>query len=152
MRVFVLMLTVLALLLAPVTARGEVYLRVVADSDAHEAQRQKLRARDAVLAVCRDESAPTPALMASIKRAAESIAPCEVALVLWRPDGEHPPAPTVRVTLGSGGGGNWWGVLYEDAIGFFAEGGDETNQEDDGRQTVAFRWALWEYIKRLFGL
>ncbi len=151
MRVFAVILTVLALLCAPVPARGDIYLRVIADSDAEEAQALKLRVRDAALAVCQDDAAPSPALLAGIKCAVNAVAPCEVALVLWRPDQEHPPAPTVRVTLGSGEGRNWWGVLYEESIDFFAEDGAENNRDIGRGDTVHFRWALWEAVRRLFG-
>ena len=151
MRVFALILTVLALAIAPVSARGGVYLRVIADSDTEEAQRLKLRVRDAALAACEDEASPMPALLPKIARAANAVAPCRVDFVLWSPD-DSPPAPTVRVTLGSGGGHNWWGILYEESIGFYAVDGEESDQEIGKEDTVTFQWAVWAYIKRLFGL
>ena len=140
-----------AALLFCAAARGRAeekwYMRVIARDDGAAAQAEKLRVRDAALSALPGRAEEIPARLFEIERAAKRIAPCAVEIRLWTPDEKTPPAPTVYITVGSGRGRNWWGVLYEDALSWAAL--DEA--EARGEEPV-FVWPLWQRFLTWLGL
>ena len=138
-------------------------LHIRAASDAVADQSAKLRVRDAVLAVmqqCPAQSAPEARAWAAgrllqfqlaAQRAltAQGIrAPVRVYLVnMYFPARRYPtgqlPAgryDAVRIDIGSGGGRNWWCVLYP-GLCSFAQGGYALPAEND--------LGVWQYILRV---
>ena len=128
-------------------AETQWYLRVIARDDTSEAQAEKLRVRDAVIAACPEEEMLLPASFDVIKKAAESAAPCRVEIKEWSPDESALPALTLYITVGEGRGHNVWGVLYADSL-LMAKAGDIP--EDPER--VEFVWPIWRWLLGLFGL
>ncbi len=128
-------------------AEGRWYLRVIARDDSREAQEEKLRVRNAVLAVCPARTEALAAALPMIHKTAEKTAPCRVSVRIWRPNGQTPPAPTIYITVGEGAGRNWWGVLYDNAVLLAqAEG-----SADGPAEEIEFVWPLWEWLKGLLG-
>ena len=145
-------------------------LHIRAASDAVADQSAKLRVRDAVLAVmqqCPAHSAPEARawaagrllqfqLAAQRALAAQSIrAPVRVYLVnMYFPSRRYPtgqlPAgryDAVRIDIGSGGGRNWWCVLYP-GLCSFAQGGYALPAENDlvcGQYILRFRLVDWAH-------
>ena len=145
-------------------------LHIRAASDAVADQSAKLRVRDAVLAVmqqCPAQSAPEARawaagrllqfqLAAQRALAAQSIrAPVRVYLVnMYFPARRYPtgqlPAgryDAVRIDIGSGGGRNWWCVLYP-GLCSFAQGGYALPAENDlvcGQYILRFRLVDWAH-------
>ena len=143
-------------------------LHIRAASDAVSDQSAKLRVRDAVLAVmqqCPAQSAPEARawaagrllqfqLAAQRALAAQGIrAPVRVYLVnMYFPARRYPtgqlPAgryDAVRIDIGSGGGRNWWCVLYP-GLCSFAQGGYALPAENDlvcGQYILRFRLVEW---------
>ena len=154
-----------------------VRLHVVAESDSEEEQAVKLRVRDAVcdylsplLGACPDTHSASDAVSAhlgDIESAARAAAGGREVSVTFgserhgeRRDSETPlPAgvyKTLRVTLGSGRGRNWWGVVFpylaaDGASGVSAEtlsgGGVRLVYDSGGR---VFRLRLVEWLAELF--
>ena len=109
-----------------------VRLHVIASSDAAEDQRMKLEVRDALLAYlsprleaasgAEDATAVIAAASGELQRIAETVSGGSVRVELGRetyPTREYEtfslPAgvyTSLRVTLGAGGGRNWWCVVY----------------------------------------
>ena len=115
-----------------------VYLRVVARNDSPEAQAEKRRVRDAVLAACPARCDDPGALLPAVRRAAASIAPCRTDIRPWTPGGGVPSAATVYIVLGEGNGRNWWGVLYKNALLWARlEDGAAERHEPDGDAEAA---------------
>ena len=145
-------------------------LHIRAASDAVADQSAKLRVRDAVLAVmqqCPAQSAPEARawaagrllqfqLAAQRALAAQGIrAPVRVYLVnMYFPARRYPtgqlPAgryDAVRIDIGSGGGRNWWCVLYP-GLCSFAQGGYALPAENDlvcGQYILRFRLVDWAH-------
>ena len=145
-------------------------LHIRAASDAVADQSAKLRVRDAVLAVmqqCPAHSAPEARawaagqllqfqLAAQRALAAQGIrAPVRVYLVnMYFPARRYPtgqlPAgryDAVRIDIGSGGGCNWWCVLYP-GLCSFAQGGYALPAENDlvcGQYILRFRLVDWAH-------
>ena len=145
-------------------------LHIRAASDAVADQSAKLRVRDAVLAVmqqCPAHSAPEARAWAAgrllqfqlaAQRAltAQGIrAPVRVYLVnMYFPARRYPtgqlPAgryDAVRIDIGSGGGRNWWCVLYP-GLCSFAQGGYALPAENDlvcGQYILRFRLVDWAH-------
>jgi stage II sporulation protein R len=145
-------------------------LHIRAASDSVADQSAKLRVRDAVLAVmqqCPAQSAPEARawaagrllqfqLAAQRALAAQSIrAPVRVYLVnMYFPARRYPtgqlPAgryDAVRIDIGSGGGRNWWCVLYP-GLCSFAQGGYALPAENDlvcGQYILRFRLVDWAH-------
>ena len=145
-------------------------LHIRAASDAVADQSAKLRVRDAVLAVmqqCPAHSAPEARawaagqllqfqLAAQRALAAQGIrAPVRVYLVnMYFPARRYPtgqlPAgryDAVRIDIGSGGGHNWWCVLYP-GLYSFAQGGYALPAENDlvcGQYILRFRLVDWAH-------
>ena len=145
-------------------------LHIRAASDAVANQSAKLRVRDAVLAVmqqCPAHSAPEARawaagrllqfqLAAQRALAAQGIrAPVRVYLVnMYFPARRYPtgqlPAgryDAVRIDIGSGGGRNWWCVLYP-GLCSFAQGGYALPAENDlvcGQYILRFRLVDWAH-------
>lgn len=145
-------------------------LHIRAASDAVADQSAKLRVRDAVLAVmqqCPAQSAPEARAWAAgrllqfqlaAQRAltAQGIrAPVRVYLVnMYFPARRYPtgqlPAgryDAVRIDIGSGGGHNWWCVLYP-GLCSFAQGGYALPAENDlvcGQYILRFRLVDWAH-------
>lgn len=145
-------------------------LHIRAASDAVADQSAKLRVRDAVLAVmqqCPAHSAPEARawaagrllqfqLAAQRALAAQGIrAPVRVYLVnMYFPARRYPtgqlPAgryDAVRIDIGSGGGRNWWCVLYP-GLCSFAQGGYALPAENDlvcGQYILRFRLVDWAH-------
>ena len=169
-------------------AAGLIRLHVVANSDSPEDQQRKLRVRDAVLpviaALTRDCESPAQARLRleaglpEIRAAAEKQLagehrsdPVSVSLTEERfPRRDYEtfslPAGTyeaLRVTLGSGGGHNWWCVAFpalclpattEEFTEAAAAAGMTADQvelvtEDSERVRLKFR--LLDWISDLFG-
>ncbi len=65
--------------------------------------------------------------------------------------------PALYRRAAEGLGGNWWGVLYEDALDMARaeDGGDEPNEKkaspEDGTEVV-FVWPLWDWLLRFLGV
>lgn len=113
-------------------ANKVVRLHVIASSDAAEDQRMKLEVRDALLAYlspqleaasgAEDAAAVIAAASGELQRIAETVSGGSVRVELGRetyPTREYEtfslPAgvyTSLRVTLGAGGGRNWWCVVY----------------------------------------
>ena len=145
-------------------------LHIRASSDSVADQSAKLRVRDAVLAVmqqCPAQSAPEARAWAAgrllqfqlaAQRAltAQGIrAPVRVYLVnMYFPARRYPtgqlPAgryDAVRIDIGSGGGRNWWCVLYP-GLCSFAQGGYALPAENDlvcGQYILRFRLVDWAH-------
>ena len=145
-------------------------LHIRAASDSVADQSAKLRVRDAVLAVmqqCPAQSAPEARawvagrllqfqLAAQRALAAQGIrAPVRVYLVnMYFPARRYPtgqlPAgryDAVRIDIGSGGGRNWWCVLYP-GLCSFAQGGYALPAENDlvcGQYILRFRLVDWAH-------
>ena len=145
-------------------------LHIRAASDAVADQSAKLRVRDAVLAVmqqCPAHSAPEARawaagqllqfqLAAQRALATQGIrAPVRVYLVnMYFPARRYPtgqlPAgryDAVRIDIGSGGGRNWWCVLYP-GLCSFAQGGYALPAENDlvcGQYILRFRLVDWAH-------
>ena len=145
-------------------------LHIRAASDAVADQSAKLRVRDAVLAVmqqCPAQSASEARawvagqllqfqLAAQRALAAQGIrAPVRVYLVnMYFPARRYPtgqlPAgryDAVRIDIGSGGGRNWWCVLYP-GLCSFAQGGYALPAENDlvcGQYILRFRLVDWAH-------
>ena len=145
-------------------------LHIRAASDAVADQSAKLRVRDAVLAVmqqCPAHSAPEARawaagqllqfqLAAQRALAAQGIrTPVRVYLVnMYFPARRYPtgqlPAgryDAVRIDIGSGGGRNWWCVLYP-GLCSFAQGGYALPAENDlvcGQYILRFRLVDWAH-------
>ena len=145
-------------------------LHIRAASDAVSDQSAKLRVRDAVLSVmqqCPAQSAPEARAWAAgrllqfqlaAQRAltAQGIrAPVRVYLVnMYFPARRYPtgqlPAgryDAVRIDIGSGGGRNWWCVLYP-GLCSFAQGGYALPAENDlvcGQYILRFRLVDWAH-------
>ena len=145
-------------------------LHIRAASDSVADQSAKLRVRDAVLAVmrqCPAQSAPEARAWAAgrllqfqlaAQRAltAQGIrAPVRVYLVnMYFPARRYPtgqlPAgryDAVRIDIGSGGGRNWWCVLYP-GLCSFAQGGYALPAENDlvcGQYILRFRLVDWAH-------
>lgn len=145
-------------------------LHIRAASDAVADQSAKLRVRDAVLSVmqqCPAQSAPEARawvagrllqfqLAAQRALNAQGIrAPVRVYLVnMYFPARRYPtgqlPAgryDAVRIDIGSGGGRNWWCVLYP-GLCSFAQGGYALPAENDlvcGQYILRFRLVDWAH-------
>ena len=145
-------------------------LHIRAASDSVADQSAKLRVRDAVLAVmqqCPAQSAPEARawaagqllqfqLAAQRALAAQGIrTPVRVYLVnMYFPARRYPtgqlPAgryDAVRIDIGSGGGRNWWCVLYP-GLCSFAQGGYALPAENDlvcGQYILRFRLVDWAH-------
>lgn len=145
-------------------------LHIRAASDSVADQSAKLRVRDAVLAVmqqCPAHSAPEARawaawqllqfqLAAQRALASQGIrAPVRVYLVnMYFPARRYPtgqlPAgryDAVRIDIGSGGGRNWWCVLYP-GLCSFAQGGYALPAENDlvcGQYILRFRLVDWAH-------
>lgn len=84
-----------------------VRLRVIANSDTKEDQAIKVRVRDAVVDAMHKETLRIP----SIRAVARSIDPS--AKVQWgRFHFGGYTSKALQITLGTGAGHNWWGILY----------------------------------------
>ena len=159
-----------------------VRLHVIADSDAAEEQAIKLRVRDAVLAYLEPklEDAPTSAAareiisgeLDGIATAAESASEGRAVSVSlgeeYYPTRDYGtfalPAgryESLRVTLGSGQGHNWWCVVFpplclsaaeaEDAFSELDEGTRSVIAESDGVQFRFKLLELWGEFMHLLG-
>ena len=149
-----------------------VRLHVIAASDSAEDQRVKLEVRDALLAYltprleaasgARDAAAVIAASAPDLKKIAETVSGGSARVELGRetyptreyetfslPAGEY---TSLRVTLGAGGGRNWWCVVYPP----LCTAGVETAQEallseddikliteDGGGYVLRFRLLEW---------
>ena len=149
-----------------------VRLHVIAASDSAEDQRVKLEVRDALLAYltprleaasgARDAAAVIAASAPELKKIAETVSGGSARVELGRetyptreyetfslPAGEY---TSLRVTLGAGGGRNWWCVVYPP----LCTAGVETAQEallseddikliteDGGGYVLRFRLLEW---------
>ena len=150
-------------------AQGETRLRVVARGDSALAQEEKLRVRDALLAVCPVRAEGLPRAWGRLAVLAER-AGGKLSLRFWSPDAAEPPALTVYVTLGEGRGKNWWGILYPDAAKLVSRPDPAQSANDNSPDNAAFIsdkssdaadpisapairvvWPWWNWLKHLFG-
>ena len=117
------------------------YMRVVARGNGASAQLEKRYVRDAALSALEDT--PPDAAIARIGAAIQAVAPdSRVEIRNWQPDQNTPPARTVYITIGEGGGKNWWGVLYVDSLSLTGEKTDD--------EAVVFVWPWFDWLARLF--
>lgn len=132
-------------LFLPLSAHASWYIRVVAQNDSFPAQIEKIWIRNAVLSICPDQEDALFQSLPQIETIANSIAPCRLEIRRWAPDQKTPPAPTVYITIGSGGGRNWWGVLYEDSL--------LMAQADKSEETrILFVWPWFARLRNWLGL
>lgn len=89
-----------------------IRLRVIANSDAPEDQKMKLRVRDAVL----PEAMQCPTRLHRLRKIARTIdASAKVSRGVFHFGGYA--SDTILVTLGAGKGRNWWGILFPAMVG-----------------------------------
>jgi len=100
--------------------------------------------RNAVMAACPGDAALLPAALPRIRAAVLRIAPGTADIRPWAPEGRA-ARPTLYVTLGEGKGHNWWGVLYDGALGMAG-----AEQEADTEEVV-FVWPWWDWLMHLLG-
>ena len=149
-----------------------VRLHVIAASDSAEDQRVKLEVRDALLAYlsprleaasgAQDAAAVIAASAPELKKIAETVSGGSARVELGRetyPTREYEtfslPAggyTSLRVTLGAGGGRNWWGVVYPPLCTAGVETAQEAALSDDdiklitgdgGGYVLRFRLLEW---------
>lgn len=132
MRLFCCLLVALSM---AVPAYGEIYLRVVGANDTVQAQAEKLRVRDAVLRAVPDDPRLLPAALTQIQSAASLVAPCTAQLVLYAPNKESLPRPTLLIRVREAGGHNWFGLLYQESFSLFSSG--------EGERTFHFPFFEW---------
>lgn len=122
---------------------GTWYIRIIARDDSPAAQEEKLFLRDRLLPLFPENPRALPAYFSSIRSAARQLAPCEAEIRFWTPDEKTLPAPTVYITIGEGGGKNWWGMLYPQA--------PEMARTPESREEAEIKiiWPIWEWMKSL---
>ena len=153
-------------------------LHVIAASDSAADQRVKLDVRDALLAYLsprleaasgvRDAAAVIAASAPELKRIAETVSGGSARVELGRetyptreyetfslPAGEY---TSLRVTLGAGGGRNWWCVVYPPLCTAGVETAQEAVLSDDDIKLITedgggyvFRFRLLEWWGSLAG-
>lgn len=148
-------------------------LHIIANSDSEEDQAVKLKVRDAVLALVREDfsaGSREEAVTELLSRGAEMQETAEQVLrvngfdygaQLIEGEFDFPdrvygdelyPAgryEALRIVLGDGEGRNWWCVMFPPlCVIETAESPAEFNE--DG--TLKFRSAVWELLKEVFGL
>ena len=155
-----------------------VRLHVIAASDSAADQRVKLEVRDALLAYlsprleaasgARDAAAVIAASAPELKKIAETVSGGSAGVELGRetyPTREYEtfslPAggyTSLRVTLGAGGGRNWWCVVYPPLCTAGVETAQETALSDDDIKLITedgggyvFRFRLLEWWGSLAG-
>lgn len=128
-------------------AEAQWYYRVVARNDTAEAQAEKYRVREAVLAACPPNAEELISAFTSVTKAAQRAAPCRTEIKAWSPDAQTPQAPTVYITIGEGAGHNCWGVLYADSLRMA-----QAEEIPEEPERVEFIWPIWQWILSLFGL
>lgn len=139
MRFFYLLLCLLLLFARSCHGEEIWYLRIIARDDSPAAQAEKIALRDHILPLFPANARDMKKALPDIIRSAEFFAPCRVQIRKWAPHEKTPPAPTVYITLGKGGGRNWWGLLYRDACLFAqAEPGKEMQEHEPLR--FSFPW------------
>ena len=159
------------LITADQLAADTLRLHIRADTDSVRDQSAKLAVRDAVLALT-DEACPADSRADARAWAAENLvrfeltarqtlaslgirAPVKACLVnMYFPARRYPtgqlPAgryDAVRIDIGSGGGRNWWCVLYP-GLCSFAQGGYALPAENDlvcGQYILRFRLVDWAH-------
>ncbi|MDD2648180.1 MAG: stage II sporulation protein R [Eubacteriales bacterium] len=159
-----------ARLRASMQDEGLIRLHVIASDDSPEMQAVKLRVRDAVLNCTENGFADCVDSEQALKKAQDSILQIEAEArsearsagfdgtvkaeigVFSFPDrvygetsvpsGEY---AALRITLGDGGGRNWWCVLYPSLC---ALGQEETAALSSGE--VVFESAVWRFLYSLF--
>ena len=159
------------LITADQLAADTLRLHIRADTDAVRDQSAKLAVRDAVLALT-DEACPADSRADARAWAAENLVrfeltarqtlaslgirtPVKACLVnMYFPARRYPtgqlPAgryDAVRIDIGSGGGRNWWCVLYP-GLCSFAQGGYALPAENDlvcGQYILRFRLVDWAH-------
>lgn len=123
---FLLILVLCIMIAFPAQAKEEMYMRVVARSNAPAAQLEKYIVRNAALLLGPENA-----------HEMEKWHPqCRVERKIWQPDEKTPPAETVYITIGPGMGRNWWGVLYPESVAWAAG-------EGNGLLFPFFSW-LWK--------
>ena len=91
--------------------RDEVRLRIVANSDSTEDQAEKLRVRDAVLQAL----GPPPIRLPDIPK----VPGARITRGVHTFGGYA--SDTILIELGQAQGGNWWGILFPEALGIGEE-------------------------------
>lgn len=129
--------------LAAAQAQETICLRVIGRDDTAAGQAEKIRVRDAVLAVCPPSWTDPEQLRAAADRAARAVADCRTEVRIWQPEGGA-PVRTLYVTVGAGRGRNWWGILYGNALSMAAE-------EESGEEALLV-WSFWDWLRGFLGL
>lgn len=138
-KLFVLALVCALLFSFPARGEGPWRMRVIARGNSRLAQAEKLAVRDCALARAPGASGMTAEAFARMAWAARKRADCRVTLRCYSPDGAIAPAPTVYITIGRGGGHNWWGALYPQAAALTAE--------ETGEREAEVVWPLWDWLR-----
>lgn len=148
MRIFCMVLCI-CMLVFPAPSRAEErpwYFRMIARDDSPAAQAEKIRLRDQLLPLFPSQEEEFLHQLPLILAAARASGDCRAQILIWSPDEKTPPAPTVYITIGKGGGKNWWGLLYQDAYLWAGIPGGETAPSDEIR--FSWPWLRW-LISRL---
>lgn len=132
MRRFFAWLLLLAVL--PVSARGEMYIRILARDDSFSAQMEKIRLRDALTPLLSENSRAMPGMLAE---AGEKYG-FRAEMRRWAPAGKG-LKPTVQIRLGEGKGHNWWGVLFPDSLRLAQTGENETGE-------ITFHYPIFTFL------
>ena len=146
MRFFYLFLCLLFLGVRSCRAEDIWYLRIIARDDSPAAQEEKLALRDHLLPLFPDRAKELPRELPGIVQAALRFTACRVEIKAWAPHKKTPPAPTVYITIGEGGGHNWWGILYRDAHRLLPSSGLQAQPGEP----VHFSWPFLGWLKDLF--
>ena len=132
MRRFFILLLLLTCL--PFSARGEMYIRIIARDDSLTAQMEKMHFRNEILPLLPENSRDLPLVLADIQRDYQ----CEAEIRPWAPTG-MPLRPTVYITLGEGKGHNWWGILFPNSLHLAKIGENETEE-------IVFRYPIFTFL------
>ena len=132
MRRFFILFLLLAV--APISARGEMYIRIIARDDSLAAQLEKMQFRDEILPLLPGNMADLPSSLAKIRQAYD----CGVSIRSWAPEGK-PLRPTVYITLGEGQGRNWWGILFPDSLQL-------AKIEENATEEIIFRYPIFTFL------
>ena len=124
----------LLLVCMPFSARGEMYIRIIARDDSWTAQMEKVQFRDEILPLLPENPRELPRAIREIQRNYA----CQIEIRPWAPEGKA-LYPTVYITLGEGRGHNWWGVLFPDSLRLAKMGENETGE-------ITFRYPIFTFL------
>ena len=124
----------LLLVCMPFSARGEMYIRIIARDDSWAAQMEKFQFRDEILPLLPENPRELPRKIREIQ---QNYA-CRIEIQPWAPAGKV-LCPAVCITLGEGRGHNWWGVLFPESLRLAKMGENETGE-------IIFRYPIFTFL------